>query len=55
MLTVEEKRANYAEWARKHKESEYRREREYAAYLERFLSNEDKQDRLPLPYNLYFS
>ena len=62
-MTIAERRANYAEWARKNKESKYRREREYAGYVDRFLHSEesvdgtpakDRKDKLPMPYNMYF-
>lgn len=62
-MTIDERRAGYAMWAESHKDSKYRREREYAGYVDRFLHSdavvdgmtyEHRKDRLPMPYNLYF-
>lgn len=62
-MTIGEKRLQYAILAEKDKDSKYRREREYAHYIDRFLHSEEsvdgmtyeqRLDKLPMPYNLYF-
>lgn len=62
-MTTAKIRKNYEELASRDANSKYRREREYAAYVARFLHStsivdgmtpEDRKDKLPLSYNRYF-
>jgi len=64
MADVKVIRANYEDMCKRYAESAYRREREYGAYLDRFLHSDgvvdgmaatDRADKLPLSYNRYFS
>ena len=60
-----EKRMVLEKMSKEYINSSYRRKREYGAYLDRFLNAKDKsvdgmdyntrQDKEPMPYNLYFS
>lgn len=59
-----ERRQNLEESCKRYMESPYRRDKEYGEYLDRFLHGtnrivdgmqyEDRQDKNPMPYNIYF-
>ena len=63
-MTTAEIRSNYENTAKEGLNSPYRRVREYAEYVDRFLHSVDKivdgmvyeerLDKLPMPYNMYF-
>lgn len=63
MLSTAEIRSNYEKTAREGLNSPYRRVSEYAGYLDRFLHSEsivdgmtyeERLNKLPMPYNMYF-
>lgn len=62
-MTIEERRKAYLEQAKRDIKSKYRREREYADYVIRFLTSagvvdgmtkRQRENLLPMPYNMYF-
>lgn len=63
-MDIQQLRQNYMIMYERYQKSKYRREREYAAYLHRFFysddivdgtSAEDRKNKTPIPYNLYFT
>ena len=63
MKSVAYQRGFYEGFCARHKDSKYRRYREYAGYVDRFLHSHDvvdgvdfdrRRDKLPMPMNIYF-
>lgn len=64
MTDIKVIRANYEDMCKRYAASPYRREREYGAYVDRFLHSDgivdgmtaaDRADKQPMSYNRYFS